>query len=260
MLYLGPIHLNLNILATMTLIGILLGFIGGAGTALVMAALATFFRIPIHQALGTSLAAASFTTLAGTYSPLREGNVDARLGFPVGLSGILGAYLGGALAIHTRPRLLKTLAGLALLLAAALIYRQTRGQDLVQTPNPGRKLDPRSRFFIACGVGLGTGLIAGFLAMGGMVFIQLALLGLLNASLRTAVGTGMLTMFFTSLSGATRFLQEGLIDLNLFLSVVTGTSIGSYLGAKLTGRVPHFVLRAVVVATPIWAATMLLFF
>lgn len=56
------------IILTMLLLGILLGFVGAGGAGFVIALLTLIFDIPIHTALGTSLAAMAFTTLSGAYT------------------------------------------------------------------------------------------------------------------------------------------------------------------------------------------------
>lgn len=48
---------------TMFLMGILLGFIGAGGSGFIIAILTVLYGVPIHTALGTSLAAMVFTTL-----------------------------------------------------------------------------------------------------------------------------------------------------------------------------------------------------
>jgi uncharacterized membrane protein YfcA len=51
---------------TMILIGILIGFTGAGGAGTVIAVLTAIFGIPVHTALGTSLASMIFTSLSGT--------------------------------------------------------------------------------------------------------------------------------------------------------------------------------------------------
>ncbi len=53
------------IILVMFLLGIILGFIGAGGAGFVIALLTLLFHIPIHTALGTSLAGMAFTSLSG---------------------------------------------------------------------------------------------------------------------------------------------------------------------------------------------------
>ena len=74
------------IFAAMLLLGAVIGFVGAGGAGVMITLLTVGFNVPIHTALGTSLAAMAFTTLSGSYSHFREGNVLRRLGLAMGLS------------------------------------------------------------------------------------------------------------------------------------------------------------------------------
>lgn len=82
----------LIVLCTMLVIGLLLGFVGAGGSGFIIAILTEVFGIPIHTALGTSLAAMVFTSLSGTLSHLRERNTMVKIGLATGLFGAVGAF------------------------------------------------------------------------------------------------------------------------------------------------------------------------
>lgn len=77
----------------------LLGFIGAGGAGFIIAMLSEVFDVPIHTALGTSLAAMVFTSLSGTISHLRERNTMLKIGLATGLFGGIGAFFGSRLAV-----------------------------------------------------------------------------------------------------------------------------------------------------------------
>ncbi len=52
----------------MVALGTLLGFVGAGGAGFIIAILTLVFKVPIYQALGTSLTAMIFTSLSGAYS------------------------------------------------------------------------------------------------------------------------------------------------------------------------------------------------
>ena len=60
--------------------------------------------------------------------------------------------------------------------------------------------------------------------------------------------------FFASIGS----FQNGYFNMALFLKVVICTMAGSYIGAKLTKRLPDFILRYGIVVTPIASAIVLL--
>ncbi len=80
------------ILLVMFLMGILLGFTGTGGSGFIIGLLIAFFNIPVHTALGTSIAAMVFTTLSGSISHFREGNTKLRTGIWISIYGGIGAF------------------------------------------------------------------------------------------------------------------------------------------------------------------------
>ncbi|MEG8984244.1 sulfite exporter TauE/SafE family protein, partial [Acinetobacter baumannii] len=55
--------------------------------------LTVVFGYPIHTALGTALAAMFFSSLSGSVSHYREGNMALKTGGVVGLAGAAGAWV-----------------------------------------------------------------------------------------------------------------------------------------------------------------------
>ena len=107
---------------TMLIVGGIVGFVGAGGAGVTIALLTAFFGIPVHTALGTSLAGMMFTTLSGSVSHFREGNVLWRLGAAVGLFGAAGAFVGASFSSGLDGDTLRPFTGVVLLLSAWLFY------------------------------------------------------------------------------------------------------------------------------------------
>ena len=60
----------------------------------------------------------------------------------------------------------------------------------------------------------------------------------------------MLVIIPTALAGAIGYARAGFLDFRLLAEVVAGTAVGSYLGAKLTQRLPRRYLRAAMIIVP----------
>lgn len=80
----------IDISAVMILLGLLLGFVGAGGSGFIISILTVVFGYPIHIALGTALAAMFFSSLSGSVSHYREGNMLLKSGAVVGLAGAAG--------------------------------------------------------------------------------------------------------------------------------------------------------------------------
>ena len=94
----GERHTQMLVFLTMLAMGALIGFVGAGGAGVVIAVLTLVFNIPIHTAVGTSLAAMIFTTLSGAFSHFREGNLNIKVGLTVGLAGAAGAFIGSKIS------------------------------------------------------------------------------------------------------------------------------------------------------------------
>lgn len=236
----------------MLLLGLLLGFIGAGGSGFIIALLVTVFDIPIHAAIGTAVPVMFLTVLTGSLSHFREGNIHIKQGVMVGVFGAIGAYFGMRLTPFINPNVLMLFTCSILALSGILIWMKTKlvAQTIQEQADPG--------VIRMAAVGLGNGLISGTFGIGAAPFIQLSLLKWLHFPMRMAAGTTMLVILPIAFSASIGSIQNGYFDLALFLQVALSTMIGSYIGAKLTKRLPQIFLRYGIVVTPIVSAIVLL--
>jgi len=244
------------IFATMLAMGLILGFAGTGGSGFIIGLLVAVFAVPIHTALGTSIAAMALTTLSGSISHWKEGNASLRTGAFIGVFGAVGAYGGTYIARELESQSLIWLTSSMLFLSGLLIWIRTR-MKTIHTEKE-KEMEPKKFWLSACGTGLITGALSGVFGIGSTPFIQLALLIFFGFPLRRAVGTTMLVILPIAAFGSLGFWQAGFLDGKLLLQVVAGTIIGSYIGAKFTKRAPQFILRTAMIMTPITGAILML--
>ena len=249
------------ILFSMLVLGLVLGFVGAGGAGIVIAVLTAAFDVPIHTALGTSLAAMIFTTLSGIFGHFREENVAIRSGLAVGVFGAAGALLGVRIATLLPSDDLRQLTGWMLFLSAGLLWLRIiyaarvidRRKD--DGPTPGG-----SHFWIcALGVGLVSGVLSGTFGIGAAPFIQIGLLVYFGLTLPQVAGTTMLVTLPIALMGGIGYLTAGYLDMHLFIKVVVGLMTGSYVGSKFTRRLPQSVLKIAMISVPVIGGMLLVF-
>jgi uncharacterized membrane protein YfcA len=238
----------------------LLGFIGAGGGGVLIGILSGIFGLDIDRAIGTALAAMCVVTIFGAVSHYREGHVAPRIGFIVGVTGIVGAAMGAELGQHVPDRVLELGAGLILWFLAVLVWLRTGmvarsvAHDAVREPvRPGQEA--------VRGIALGGtgGIAAGFFGVGMAPYLQLGFLSGLRLTLVETIGTTMLTLVFISGSAAAVLARHGDVSGKHLVAAIVGLSSGSYIGAKFTARAPYRILRGTVVAVPIVAGAMVLF-
>jgi uncharacterized protein len=107
--------------------GILVGLLGIGGGIVLVPAMVHILRMDQHLAQGTSL----FILLPPIgLGALRQywkaGNVDLRAGILCAVGMILGAYIGGRIAVPMSTQLLKGLFGGFLMVSAVLLWMKAR--------------------------------------------------------------------------------------------------------------------------------------
>lgn len=243
---------SMLVLSTMLLMGLLLGFIGAGGAGSIIAILTIFFGVPIHTALGTSLLAMVFTSLSGTYSHFREHNTIISVGLATGLFGAIGGFAGSQLSYLIPEDSLKWLTASMLFLSSLLLaIRVFKGFGGLAETRPVIPAPNTAKFWAAAvGVGLITGILSGLFGIGSTPFIQIGLLTFFGLTIQQSAGTTMLVILPIALMGGFGYFTLGFIDLKLFIEVIGGTIIGSYIGAKFTTRLHLLVLKIAMISVP----------
>lgn len=242
-------------------VGVIIGFIGAGGAGVMVSILTLAFGLPIHTAVGTALGAMVFTTVSGSISHFREGNVVLKPGVILGLGGMVGAIIGADLSQLVPESALETAAGLALLFLAFLVWLRMKLGTRIGEP---ADLETYSVAPVQGGVGAGVGMLGGaasaFFGVGMAPFIQLALMTVMRLPLLRSIGTTMLALCFISASGSISLASHGDLSLVHMVGVTVGMTAGSYVGAKFTRRAPIGLLRFAVVATPFLGGMALIVF
>lgn len=248
------------IFITMIMMGLLLGFVGAGGSGFIISILTAFFGIPIHVALGTSLAAMVFTSLSGAFSHYREQNVVVHVGLPVGFFGMIGAFSGSRVA-HIIPDVQLTWFTASMLLLSSVLLGLrifTPFGKMIATKYGDITLKGMKFWIAAAGLGLVTGMLSGVFGIGSSTYIQIGLLVIFGLSVRQSVGTTLFIILPIAFIGGLGYYTIGNLDVQLLVKVAAGTMIGSYIGAKCTNRLHPMVLKVALVTVPAVGALLLL--
>jgi len=190
-------------LAPMGIVAGLLSGLLGIGGGLIFSPLLLLLGLPAHQALATSTLAIVPTTLGGTWSHLRSGQLPLRSSLAIAAGAGLSSALFG--------RLGALWSGALLLGLQALMYSLL---TLVMGPRPADDAadqDPRAP--VPCvplaAVGLVAGLASGLLGVGGgLVMVPLLVSGL-GQPVRLAIRLSTLAVLVSSSVAAPVFIADG---------------------------------------------------
>lgn len=249
-----------QLIFVMFIAGLILGFVGAGGSGFIIAILSTLFGFPVHLAIGTALAAMLFSSVSGTISHYREGNIVLKSGLLVGLTGAVGAWFFSQLTVRIDEALLTMMTAGMLYVSSVILWlrmiviRSRRGRSQHE-----EVIVSGAQFYIrACLIGAVCGALAGLFGIGATPFIQIGLMTLLAMPVNQAAGTTMLVIIPIALAGGAGFYGTGNLDFTVLLQVLAGIMTGSYIGAKFTKRLPAIYLKTAMIATPLTGATLLL--
>lgn len=92
-------------------------------------------------------------------------------------------------------------------------------------------------------VGLGLGVMTGFLGVGGGFLLVPALVTLARLPLKSAIGTSLAIITGASLSGALTYVLEGAAPMGLVAPMGAGAVLGALVGAPASGKLPERPLK-----------------
>lgn len=229
------------------LIGLSLGTLGGGGSILAVPALVYLLDQSAVQATTGSLIVVGVTSLLGTVTAYRAGNVLLARGVAFGIVAIGGAVLGS----HASTRIPQTVlmasfALLMLIVGGVMAWRQLRHSRPAAPPaldDPIITFTPT--FACACPRALKVlltatliGLLTGFLGVGGGFLVVPALLLALGLPIRFAAGTSLVVITITSAAALAARTGSGADpDWNLVFMLTAVSAVAAVIGARLAGKV-----------------------
>lgn len=218
------------------LVGMLIVSLGGGGGSIYVGILTVFFNIPPAIAASTSLATTIPTTVVGTFSHWKAGNVNLRFGLTMLMGGVAGSVAGSLLSGFLPQSLYNKLTGIILILLALqmlISFLRKRGEkaDTVNEQPQGK-----SDTVKAIGFGLLGGVMSGLVGLsgGGPIVAGLMILGC--RALET-VGTSVLVLLGIAVTGFAAHLGLGNIDWKLVGLLAVGTMCGAFVGPLVLKRI-----------------------
>jgi len=204
-------------------------------------------------AFGTALAVALPTAINAALGHHRRGAVVPRAALLLGLAGLVGAFLGGAVTAKAPGDLLRIAFGLVVIAAA---LRMATAPDLTAGGGEGDGAIPRSDGCYLL-LGLPLGFISGLVGIGGGVMMVPVLSTAMGLGIHRAVGTSSAAIILTSSGGVLSYVYHGLGVpglppfslgyLNLLqVALLAGASIPTArIGVRAAHRIPADRLRKV---------------
>jgi uncharacterized membrane protein YfcA len=226
------------------IIGLSLGLIGGGGSILTVPILVYLFKVHPEQATSYSLFIVGFTSMIGSFSHYKLGNLKIKSALVFAVPSILSLLFVRKIILPLLPDILFSVndfditKNILIMVVFAFLMIAT-SFSMIRKSKKIKKTE-EINFLILAMIGLFVGLVIGFLGAGGGFLIIPALLFFANLPMKQAVGTSLFIIFINSLIGFGGDLLGG-VELNyrlLFIisaMAIVGLFIGTQLSKKIDG-------------------------
>lgn len=230
-------------------IGTMSGFFGiGGGMILVPILLVLGFDI--KDAIGISIIQMVFSSLLGSYLNYKKGSLIVGEGIFVGLGGFVGGYIGGSVTQYISDTALQLVFFGLLLFALFRLFFSANHEDDAQTKSLSK--------ILLFTIGLGIGIFAITLGIGGSIILTPLLVGLLHYPIKKAVSAGLFFVAFSSVAGMISRLSSGTIDFQNGLVVAIASLVGVTIGIWLKDQVTSKNHKMMLLVLYLFAIVMLM--
>jgi len=264
-------ELSLTGLALGGLVGLIVALTGAGGGILAVPLLVFGLHLSIVQAAPVGLIAVGAASALGAVLGLREGLVRYRAAVLMGITGMLFAPLGVALASRLPNAPLMGAFAVVLAGVAFRMYRQSLSgeapRDIAKMPCVLNPQEGRLIWTVPCAwalwaTGVVSGLLSGLLGVGGGFVIVPALSRYTNVPPREVVATSMAVIALVSVGGIAAGAWRGHVAWDVAAPFALGAVLALLIGRKLATRLSGaklqqaFALVSGVVAVLLFARAM----
>jgi uncharacterized protein len=253
-------------------VGTIGGFFGMGGAWMVTPGL-NILGFPMAFAIGTDMAHIAGKSMISTMRHSKFGNVDYKLGFVMLIGTMIGIELGAQLVMFLERvgnvgSVVRWVYVVFLALIATMVFydyfKATKAKKDGKLGEHGAKgitwyaalhkirIPPMMTFktagftcsmWLPVGVSFMTGLLAGFLGIGGGLLRMPALVYLIGCPTHIAVGTDLFEVMISGLYGAFTYSLKGRIEIVAVFVMLSGAAVGAQIGTVATKYAEGYGIR-----------------
>lgn len=218
-----------------SLVGFMLGLVGGGGSILAVPLLVYVVGVASpHVAIGTSAVAVALSAFVNLLGHARAGNVKWRCALVFAAAGVAGAALGSTYALSFDGQKLLTLFGVLMVAVAVLMFLNGGSEGDLHV-RLTRETAPRlAPLLLAYGAGVGA--LAGFFGIGGGFLVVPGLVAATGMPIIMAIGSSLVSVTAFGLTTAANYANAGLVDWMLVAFFIAGGLLGGLLGRLSAGK------------------------
>jgi uncharacterized membrane protein YfcA len=248
------------------LMGLSLGLIGGGGSILTVPILVYLFQVDAVLATAYSLFIVGLTSLVGSFSHIKLGNIHWRTAIVFGIPSIISVFLTRSFLVPRIPDPIMTFGqnatagaafvltksvGLLLLFAVIMVMaaysmikpsKKASADQSTVVESDGQQ--PKFNYPLILSEGAIVGVVTGLVGAGGGFLIIPALVLLAKLPMKQAVGTSLMIIAAKSLIGFVGDMRGNEVIDWSFLAVFSSIAVvGILIGSLLSKRIPGAKLK-----------------
>lgn len=218
-----------------SLVGFVLGLIGGGGSILAVPLLVYVVGVKSpHIAIGTSAVAVALSALVNLIGHSRAGNVKWPCAFLFAAAGVIGAAIGSTLGKNVDGERLLFLFGILMIIVAALMLLKGNRDGDINVRLTRETAPHLAPWLLAYGAGVGA--LAGFFGIGGGFLVVPGIVAATGMPIIYAIGSSLLSVTAFGLTTAANYAYSGLVDWTLVFFFILGGVAGGMLGRLAAAR------------------------
>ena len=228
------------------LMGMSLGLIGGGGSILTVPILVYLFGVNAELSTAYSLFIVGLTSLFGSFSHMKMGNIHWKTAIVFGIPSIISVYITRHFIVPAIPPVLISTSsfvldkdmGILILFAVIMVLAS---YSMIKKGKPKAQNEEEEiayNYPLILVEGAVVGLVTGLVGAGGGFLIIPALVILAKLPMKQAVGTSLIIIASKSLLGFLGDLGRGqIIDWQFLLVFSAIAVVGIFLGASLSKKI-----------------------
>ena len=210
-------------------VGLSLGLTGAGGSIITLPVLVYLAGVPPEQAVVLSLFVVGAVAVVGAIQRWKGGDFHPRAALMFAGAGVAGAWIGAKFTALVPPGVLMIVFAV-IMLAVAL--------RMLLSGSEGAEMLPECRPLRCLAAGAGTGLLTGFLGVGGGFLLVPALVKFARLPMKIATGTSLAVIAFNSAAGFFSHLGRGPTEWRIAGLFATVAVAGSLAGNRIAQRLP----------------------
>ena len=226
---------NLTAILSGSIVGLILGIVGGGGSIIAVPLLLYIVGIPsAHAAIGTSAVAVAVSAFANLLTKLRQGLVKWPCILVFSAAGLVGNFVGSSLALKIDGQHLLVAFGILMVVVGMvmLLRRDAEGDPSVKLTF---KTAPHMLPWLLS-VGLSVGALSGFFGIGGGFLIVPGLMLATGMPIANAIATSLVAITIFGAATSANYAWSGHVEWNIATNFIAGGIVGGIVGTLLQSR------------------------